>query len=58
MERRVAELVAEGRSNKEIATTLFIAPKTVEAHLTRIYQKTGVTSRTQLIAHLRDEPAP
>ena len=58
MERRVAELVAEGRSNKEIAAALFIAPKTVEAHLTRIFHKTDVTSRTQLIARLRDEPAP
>ena len=36
-ERRVAELVAEGRSNKEIAATLFVTPKTVETQLSRMY---------------------
>lgn len=51
-ERRVAELVAVGRSNKEIAATLVVTPRTVEAHLTRVYAKLGVRSRTELAARL------
>jgi predicted ATPase/DNA-binding CsgD family transcriptional regulator len=44
----VARLVADGRSNKEIADKLFISPRTVQAHLTHIYGKLGITSRVQL----------
>ena len=51
-ERRVADLVAEGRSNKEIAATLFVTPKTVETQLSRMYRKLGVHSRTALARHL------
>lgn len=47
-ELEIARLVVEGRSNQEIATALFIAPKTVENHLYRIYQKTGIKNRVQL----------
>jgi DNA-binding CsgD family transcriptional regulator len=47
-EERVAELVASGQTNREVAAQLFITVKTVEAHLTRIYRKTGVRSRTEL----------
>lgn len=47
-ERRVVELAAEGRSNKEIAQALFVTVHTVEAHLTHAYAKLGVRSRTQL----------
>jgi DNA-binding NarL/FixJ family response regulator len=47
-ERRVAELVAQGRKNREIAAELVVTPRTVEAHLTRIYAKLGVRSRTEL----------
>jgi DNA-binding CsgD family transcriptional regulator len=47
-ERRVAELVAEGRSNKEVAAALVVSPKTVDGHLSNIYTKLGVHSRTQL----------
>jgi DNA-binding CsgD family transcriptional regulator len=47
-EQRVADLAAAGRSNKEIARTLFISPKTVEIHLSHVYAKLGVHSRTQL----------
>ena len=50
-ERRIAELVAEGRSNKEVAAALFVAPKTVDVTLSRIYGKLGIHSRTEL-AHL------
>ena len=52
-ERRLAELVAEGRSNKEAAASLFVTPKTVETQLSRIYAKLGVHSRTELATYLR-----
>ncbi len=51
-EERVAAEVARGASNGEIAATLFLAPKTVEFHLTRIHRKLGVGSRSQLVALL------
>jgi ATP/maltotriose-dependent transcriptional regulator MalT len=50
-ERRVAELVAEGHSNKEVAAALVISVRAVEANLTRIYGKLGIRSRTEL-AHV------
>ena len=49
-ERRVADLVAEGRSNKEVAGELFVSVRTVEANLTRVYAKLGIRSRTELAA--------
>jgi DNA-binding CsgD family transcriptional regulator len=52
-ERRVAELVASGRTNQEVADQLFLSVKTVAAHLTNIYGKLGVRSRTQLAHRLR-----
>jgi DNA-binding CsgD family transcriptional regulator len=51
-ERRVAELAAEGRSNKEIAAELFMGVSTVEAHLSRVYRKLGIRSRTSLARSL------
>jgi DNA-binding NarL/FixJ family response regulator len=47
-ERQVAELVAAGRSNKEVAATLFLSRKTVEHTLTRVYAKLGARSRMEL----------
>jgi DNA-binding CsgD family transcriptional regulator len=47
-EQRVAELVAEGRSNKEVAGELFVTVKTVERNLSRVYEKLGVRSRSEL----------
>jgi DNA-binding CsgD family transcriptional regulator len=47
-ERRVASLVTEGRTNREIATALFLSERTVASHLTHIYAKLGVRSRTEL----------
>jgi len=47
-ERQVAKLVAEGASNKEIARRLDIAERTVKAHLTAIFDKTGARDRLQL----------
>jgi DNA-binding CsgD family transcriptional regulator len=51
-ERRVAELAAEGLSNKQIAASLYVAVNTVEVHLSRAYAKLGVSSRNQLAARL------
>jgi DNA-binding CsgD family transcriptional regulator len=53
-ERRLAELVANGRSNKEAAAALFVTPKTVETTLSRIYAKLGIHSRGELVRHLRE----
>jgi DNA-binding CsgD family transcriptional regulator len=56
-ERRVAQLAAEGMSNKEIAQTLFITIKTVEVHLSHAYRKLEISSRAQLDKALLT-PAP
>jgi DNA-binding NarL/FixJ family response regulator len=47
-ESRVAALVAEGLSNKEVASRLFVSVRAVEANLSRIYAKLGIRSRTEL----------
>jgi DNA-binding CsgD family transcriptional regulator len=47
-ERRVADLAAAGRANREIAQELFVTPKTVENHLGRIYTKLGIAGRRDL----------
>jgi DNA-binding NarL/FixJ family response regulator len=51
-ERRVAEVVATGRSNAEAARELFMSPKTVEWNLSKIYKKLHVRSRAELAAKL------
>ena len=48
-ERDVARLICEGLANKEIAMRLFVSPRTVQAHLSHIYAKLGITSRVQLV---------
>ena len=53
-ERRVAEMVASGLTNREVAAQLFISPKTVEANLSKIYSKYGVRSRTELAARMAE----
>ena len=47
-ERRVADLAAEGNSNRDIAQALFVTPKTVEVHLSNAYRKLGIRSRRDL----------
>ena len=47
-ERRVADLAADGLSNRDVAASLYISAKTVEAHLSRIYRKLGIHSRAEL----------
>ncbi|RKO27553.1 helix-turn-helix transcriptional regulator [Pseudarthrobacter phenanthrenivorans] len=52
-EQAVAELVAGGATNKEAARALFLAEKTVQYHLTRLYRKMGIRSRSELAAAFR-----
>ena len=49
-EHRVVALVAEGRSNQEIARTLYVSPRTVGWHLSNVFRKLSVSSRAQLVA--------
>jgi DNA-binding CsgD family transcriptional regulator/exonuclease VII small subunit len=51
-ERRIAELVAEGKTNKEVAAILVLAERTVESALTQIYRKLEIRSRTELARRL------
>jgi DNA-binding CsgD family transcriptional regulator len=53
-ERRIADLVAEGRTNREVADALFVSVKTVEANLSRVYHKLAVRSRTELTRRITD----
>jgi DNA-binding CsgD family transcriptional regulator len=54
-EQRVADLVARGGTNREVAGELFVTERTVEANLTRIYRKLGVRSRTELAHRFASE---
>jgi DNA-binding CsgD family transcriptional regulator len=47
-ERDVVRLVSEGLGNNDIATRLFVSPRTVQSHLTHVYSKLGIASRVQL----------
>ncbi len=53
-ERRVAQMAAEGPTNREIAQALFVTQRTVEVHLTSIYRKLDISSRSQLAAALAE----
>ncbi len=55
-EHEVARLVADGGSNREIAETLLVSPKTVERHITNVLAKLGVRNRTELAAVVRSTP--
>jgi DNA-binding CsgD family transcriptional regulator len=58
-ERRVAALVAAGRTNKEVAAALFLGERTVETHLSHVYAKLGIRSRAELARVYRpDSEAP
>ncbi len=47
-EERVAALVAEGKTNREVAAALFLSDRTVEGHLARIFGKLGIRHRTEV----------
>jgi DNA-binding NarL/FixJ family response regulator len=57
-EKRVAGLVAKGLKNREIAETLFLSVATVEAHLTRIYRKLDIRSRSELARLVAEGAVP
>jgi predicted ATPase/class 3 adenylate cyclase/DNA-binding CsgD family transcriptional regulator len=52
-ERDVVRLVSDGLANNDIATRLFVSPRTVQTHLTHVYTKLGLTSRVQLAQEAR-----
>jgi ATP/maltotriose-dependent transcriptional regulator MalT len=54
-ERQVAELVASGMTNREVAARLFASVRTVEGHLAAVYRKLGIRSRTELAARFAGE---
>jgi len=54
-EERVAALVTQGRTNREVGQSLGLSPKTVEWTLTNVYRKLGVRSRTELTVKLATE---
>jgi DNA-binding NarL/FixJ family response regulator len=54
-EQQIAELVAAGRTNREIAEQLVLSPRTIEAHLRTIYGKLGLRSRVELTRAMADE---
>ena len=47
-ERRVVDLAVTGETNRDIAQTLYVTPKTVEVHLSNAYRKLGIRSRREL----------
>jgi DNA-binding CsgD family transcriptional regulator/tetratricopeptide (TPR) repeat protein len=55
---RVVELVCEGMSNRQIASTLYMSQRSVESHLTKAYREFGVRSRAQLVATLAGQSGP
>jgi DNA-binding CsgD family transcriptional regulator len=55
-ERRVADLVSRGLSNREVAAQMFLSVNTVETHLRHIFRKLGVNTRTQLAARIHGNP--
>ena len=57
-ELQVALQVAEGKTNRDVAAALFLSPKTVEFHLTRIYRKLNIHSRAELVRLFSSERAP
>jgi DNA-binding CsgD family transcriptional regulator len=56
-ELQIAQLVAQGLSNREIGQRLYLSPRTIGSHLYRIFPKLGITSRTELVSRLQQRTA-
>ena len=54
-QKQIVLLVSKGLRNKEVATELFIAEKTVKFHLTQVFKKLNVRNRTELSAKVRGD---
>jgi DNA-binding CsgD family transcriptional regulator len=52
IEERITQLVARGLTNREVADAMFVSPRTVEGHLTRVYAKLGLRSRAELVGRV------
>jgi DNA-binding CsgD family transcriptional regulator len=57
-ERRVADLASAGQTNRDIAQTLYVTPKTVEVHLSNAYRKLDIRSRRELSRALVGDMSP
>ncbi len=57
-ERQIARLLADGRTTREAAASMFLSPKTVEYHLGHVYRKLGIRSREQLAAAFSEDGEP
>jgi DNA-binding CsgD family transcriptional regulator len=55
-EKAVAQLVAEGLTNREVAERLFVSPHTVNSHLRHVFTKLGINSRVELARLARNFP--
>ncbi|HXZ70251.1 MAG TPA: helix-turn-helix transcriptional regulator, partial [Streptosporangiaceae bacterium] len=53
---RVAALVAQGRTNREIASAMFVTENTVQTHVRHVFRKLGLRSRTELAVQFLSEP--
>jgi DNA-binding CsgD family transcriptional regulator len=58
VQRQVATLVAAGHTNREVAAELYMGLRTVEAHLSAVYRKLGIRSRSELAATWTERPTP
>ncbi len=56
-ERRIADLIAQGQTNRQIAATMFVTENTVQSYVQHIFQKLGLRSRTELAARLHSTMA-
>ncbi len=56
-EAQIARLVSQGESSRDIAAQLFFDPSTVDFHLRKVFRKTGVASRTQLVRTMAADPS-
>lgn len=54
-ERRIVAAVSEGATNREVAAQLLLSPRTVDYHLRKVFQKLGISSRTELIGRTLTE---